>query len=180
MSGTGGSTGSGIGCNAGGGTAAANIPAAAHQLPVIPRGSIQPPRFEKTFEVYRAELELYLGERESWGVVIEAEIRHATNQALQTQFDERDRFARATILRGLRWCQTTMQPKCVQWLQQPRCGHHLGGQDPTRFFLCGILAAAIVPVLTSSKRVHGRIPEKDGKLSATITKHGRRACCYGR
>ena len=104
MSGTSGSTGSGVGVNAGGGTAAANIPAAAHQLLVIPRGSIKPPRFLGIFELYRAELELYLGERESWGVVIGAELRHAANQALQTQFDERDRFACATILRGLRGC----------------------------------------------------------------------------
>ena len=69
------------------------------------RGSNKPPRFEGTFELYRAELELYLGERQSWDVVTGMETRHASDQALQTQFDDRDRLARATILRGLRGCQ---------------------------------------------------------------------------
>ena len=72
MSGASGSTGSGVGGNAGGGTAAANIPAAAHQRPVIPRGSIKRTCFEKEFELYRADLEIYLSESESWGIVIGA------------------------------------------------------------------------------------------------------------
>ena len=69
------------------------------------RGSNKPLHFTGTFELYRAELELYLGERQSWDVVTGMETRHALDQALQTQFDDRDRLARATILRGLRGCQ---------------------------------------------------------------------------
>ncbi|EGZ15482.1 hypothetical protein PHYSODRAFT_507562 [Phytophthora sojae] len=73
-------------------------PALAVTNPV--RGSSNPPRFEGTFELFRTELELYLGDREAWDVVTGAEQRHATDADLQRQFDQRDRVARATILRA--------------------------------------------------------------------------------
>ncbi|EGZ15437.1 hypothetical protein PHYSODRAFT_507014 [Phytophthora sojae] len=68
------------------------------------RASNKAPRFEGTFELYRAKLELYLAERDSWAVVSGGETRHATDVGLQRQYDERDRIARAAILRGLRGC----------------------------------------------------------------------------
>ncbi|EGZ22157.1 hypothetical protein PHYSODRAFT_330008 [Phytophthora sojae] len=68
------------------------------------RGSSKPPLFEGTFELYQAELELYLGDRDAWEVVTGAVVRHGTDQAEQATFDRRDRLARATILRGLRGC----------------------------------------------------------------------------
>eukprot|EP00644_Phytophthora_capsici_P002352 jgi/Phyca11/114698/e_gw1.27.299.1 len=69
------------------------------------RGSSQAPRFESSFEVYRVELELYLEEREAWGVVTGTELRHQNDADRQAEFDRKDRLARSTILRGLRGCQ---------------------------------------------------------------------------
>ena len=47
-----------------------------------------------------------------------------------------------------------------------------GRQDPSRFFFCGALAAAIVSILTLTQRFHDGILEEDGKLSATIARKG--------
>ena len=69
------------------------------------RGSNKPPRFEGTFELYRAEIELHLGECQRWDVVTGMETRHDSDQVLHTPFDDRDRLVRATILIGLRVCQ---------------------------------------------------------------------------
>ncbi|POM70216.1 Hypothetical protein PHPALM_13374 [Phytophthora palmivora] len=66
------------------------------------RGSTKPPLFEGTFELYRAELELYLDERNAWRIMIGDETRPENGDAEQAEFDRRDRLARATILRGLR------------------------------------------------------------------------------
>eukprot|EP00644_Phytophthora_capsici_P008812 jgi/Phyca11/102244/e_gw1.6.1073.1 len=69
------------------------------------RGSSKAPRFESSFEVYRVELELYLEEREAWGVVTGTELQHQNDADRQAEFDRKDRLARSTILRGLRGCQ---------------------------------------------------------------------------
>ena len=94
---------SGTGSSVGG---AAGGDGAVNQLPTRQmHGSKTPPRFEGAFELYQTELELYLGEQEVWDVVVGTETRHASDQTLQTEFENKDRFARATLLRGLRGCQ---------------------------------------------------------------------------
>ncbi|KAE8880383.1 hypothetical protein PF005_g17165 [Phytophthora fragariae] len=66
------------------------------------RGSSKAPFFEGAFELYRAELELFLDERNAWNIVTGDEGRPTTGEAEQADYDKRDRLARATILRGLR------------------------------------------------------------------------------
>jgi hypothetical protein len=47
-------------------------------------------------------LKLYLEQRDSWGVVTGDETRHAFDPVLQRQFDDRNRLAMETIIRGLK------------------------------------------------------------------------------
>eukprot|EP00644_Phytophthora_capsici_P006299 jgi/Phyca11/116988/e_gw1.32.238.1 len=97
--GGGGSGGAGAGGGAaGGGGGNANQGRRRH----LAHGSSKPPKFEGTFEVYRVELELYMEEREAWGVVTGADQRHANNADEQAVWDAKNRMARGTILRGLR------------------------------------------------------------------------------
>ncbi|KAG4050023.1 hypothetical protein PC123_g14719 [Phytophthora cactorum] len=65
-----------------------------------PLGSSKPPKFDDTFEVCQVRLKLYL-QRDAWGVVTGAELRHETDLVLQRQFDDRDRLAMETIIRGV-------------------------------------------------------------------------------
>ncbi|KAK1941825.1 hypothetical protein P3T76_006889 [Phytophthora citrophthora] len=65
-------------------------------------GSSKPPKFNDTFEVYQMRLKLYLEQRDSWGVVTGAETRHATDPVLQRHFDDRNRLAMETIIRGVK------------------------------------------------------------------------------
>jgi len=75
-------------------------------VPVVPRskplGSIKPPKFNDTFEVYQMGLKLYLEQRDPWGVVTGDETRHAFDPVLQRQFDDRNRLAMETIIRGVK------------------------------------------------------------------------------
>ncbi|OWZ08946.1 hypothetical protein PHMEG_00018437 [Phytophthora megakarya] len=103
--------------------AAANAPAVVaaavqRRRPHV-RGSTKPPLFQGTFELYQAELELFLGERESWDLVTGAEMRHATDNDQQSLFDRKDRVARATILRGLRGCKNDDASKLYQCTHRP-------------------------------------------------------------
>ncbi|ETP23533.1 hypothetical protein F441_03361 [Phytophthora nicotianae CJ01A1] len=88
---------------AGGGGGAGAVAAAAQ--PRLARGGSKPSKVEGTFEVYRVELEVYLEEREAWGVVIGTDRRHNNDADQQAAWDSRNRLARGTILRGLRGCQ---------------------------------------------------------------------------
>uniref|UniRef100_H3H705 Uncharacterized protein n=1 Tax=Phytophthora ramorum TaxID=164328 RepID=H3H705_PHYRM len=105
MSNNDGNAGGNTGSNTGGGNAnaggqAADNGAAQHQTVI--RGSSKAPFFEGAFELYRAELELFLDERDAWNIVTGDEQRPTTGEVEQAGFDKRDRLARATILRGLR------------------------------------------------------------------------------
>ncbi|ETO82732.1 hypothetical protein F444_03163 [Phytophthora nicotianae P1976] len=90
----------------GGGNANAN-----QAQPTLARGGSKPSKFEGTFEVYRVELEVYLEEREAWGVVIGTDRRHNNDADQQAAWDSRNRLARGTILRGLRGCQDNAASK---------------------------------------------------------------------
>ncbi|KAF4132727.1 Integrase core domain [Phytophthora infestans] len=75
-------------------------------VPVVQRskpfGSSKPPKFSDTFEVYQMSLKLYLEQRDSWSVVTGEEMRHAFDPVLQRQFDDRNRLAMETIIRGVK------------------------------------------------------------------------------
>eukprot|EP00644_Phytophthora_capsici_P019613 jgi/Phyca11/22046/fgenesh1_pg.PHYCAscaffold_501_\ len=75
------------------------------------RGSSKAPRFEGTFEVYQVEVELYLEEREAWDVVTGAVVRDPNDANQRVDFDNKNRLAKATILRGLRGCQDDQADK---------------------------------------------------------------------
>ncbi|POM72418.1 Hypothetical protein PHPALM_10866, partial [Phytophthora palmivora] len=72
------------------------------QQQTVLRSSTKAPYFEGAFELYRAELDLFLDERDAWKIVTGDEQRPAGDNANPEEFDKRDRLARATILRGLR------------------------------------------------------------------------------
>ncbi|KAE9019779.1 hypothetical protein PF011_g5681 [Phytophthora fragariae] len=103
-------TGGSAGNSPGGANQAAGIQAAGNQAvgngamlqQAVLRGSSKAPFFEGAFELYRAELELFLDERNAWNIVTGDEGRPTTGEAEQADFDKRDRLARTTILRGLR------------------------------------------------------------------------------
>ncbi|KAF4142805.1 GAG-pre-integrase domain-containing protein [Phytophthora infestans] len=75
-------------------------------VPVVQRsklfGSSKPPKFSDTFEVYQMSLKLYLEQRDSWSVMTGEEMRHAFDPVLQRQFDDRNRLAIETIIRGVK------------------------------------------------------------------------------
>eukprot|EP00644_Phytophthora_capsici_P018635 jgi/Phyca11/131794/e_gw1.113.55.1 len=75
------------------------------------RGSSKAPRFEGTFEVYQVEVELYLEEREAWDVVTGAVVCDPNDANQRVDFDNKNRLAKATILRGLRGCQDDQADK---------------------------------------------------------------------
>ncbi|KAE9338082.1 hypothetical protein PF008_g12229 [Phytophthora fragariae] len=93
------------GANQAAGIQAAGIQAAGNgavlQQAVL-RGSSKAPFFEGAFELYRAELELFLDERNAWNIVTGDEGRSTMGDAELADYDKRNRLARATILRGLR------------------------------------------------------------------------------
>eukprot|EP00644_Phytophthora_capsici_P002717 jgi/Phyca11/105598/e_gw1.11.330.1 len=110
MSGAGSAGASSGGNNAaggGGGRANANQARDRH----VSRGSTKAPKFEGSFEVFQAEIQLYLEDREAWDVVTGAEVRDNNDADLQALFDRKNRLGKSTILRGLRGCQDDMADK---------------------------------------------------------------------
>jgi hypothetical protein len=102
--------------------AAAAVGGAVAAQPSVFRGSSKAPLIEGTFELYQAELELYLADREAWDVVTGTEVRHATDQGERATFDRRDRLARAAILRRPRGCKNADTSKVCGMAMRGRCG----------------------------------------------------------